>query len=327
MYYGYDLVERNIIELESLIQDIKKAKEYTDENNFTFCFITEGYKIEILNNIFNKMSSDDINLYSYINLIPVIEKEYCTCSWPNILNKRYITDFLNPDIKNIDLTKYSEEFQKNNIISIPNFISKPFLEKVKSEFENYQWWSYSIIPNNNIWQCNNYRPFSDDIMKDRFLECHNNLENKNFCYRFKKDLNDHYTTCPCMACQMYDTVKSFPITSILCKIAGVKNIIPGEMFISNYGKDDFITMHHDLSKGDLAVTFTFSYDWIPEYGGILHLCDDDNNIITSIVPKLGSLNIFRIQPIVGTKHFVSTVNVDKNRYSLLAWYYFDKENI
>ena len=98
-------------------------------------------------------------------------------------------------------------------------------------------------------------------------------------------------------------------------------MIPGEVFLSNYKKNDFLSLHHDINKGDIAVTISLSYDWDPVYGGILHFCDDEKNIYKSVVPKLGNINIFKLDPNKGIDHFVSPVNVDKNRYTLVAWYY------
>ena len=106
---------------------------------------------------------------------------------------------------------------------------------------------------------------------------------------------------------------------MLCEIIGCRNLIAEETFVSSYGKDDFINMHHDKKKGDLAVTISLSLDWHPTYGGILHLCDNDS-IINSVCPKWGSLFLFFLDPQDGMKHFVSSVTVQKNRYTLIAWY-------
>ena len=124
----------------------------------------------------------------------------------------------------------------------------------------------------------------------------------------------------CVSCRLTDTITSFPVIDYLCKIIDCKNLVPGEIFLSNYGKDDFLSVHSDLKKGDISVTFSLTYDWYPAYGGILHFCDDYQNIYKSIVPNLGSLNIFKLDKENGLKHFVSSVNVNKNRYTLTAWY-------
>jgi hypothetical protein len=233
--------------------------------------------------------------------------------------KRFINDFLN-SFSDIDIQKYYELLQKDNIITISNVISDKCLSALKYEMEKYKWWSYAIMPNNNDW-CPNYFNIQDETLIERFIECENILERGCYAYRFKRDIGNHYDTCNCIACSLYDTIGSFPITDFLCKVTGARNMIPGEMFISNYSKGDFLTNHHDKNKGDIAVTFSFTDNWIPEYGGILHFCDDKKNIYKSVVPKLGDVNIFRLKPGLNN-HFVSTVNVNKNRYTLLAWYYF-----
>lgn len=235
--------------------------------------------------------------------------------------KKSIADFINTKMNNDDhIQKYNEIYKNTNIVTIPNFISENVLEKIRSEIENYAWWSYTILPNNNVWETKEYANIYDPALYERFAECNKNLENKYFTYRFKREFGNHFQQCMCIACRLHDTVSSFPVTDMLSKIVGCKNMVPNEMFLSNYGKDDFLTIHHDIKKGDIAVTFSFCYDWYPCYGGILHFCDDDNNIYKSIVPKLGSVNIFRIDLEKGINHFVSSVNVNKNRYTLIAWY-------
>ena len=133
-------------------------------------------------------------------------------------------------------------------------------------------------------------------------------------------MGNHYKTCCCISCRLNDTIRSFPITDLLCKIIGCKNLIPGEMFISNYGKDDFLNVHHDIKKGDISITFSLNDNWDCTYGGILHFCDKERNIYKSISPNPGSVNIFKINTEKGIDHFVSQVIVNKNRYTLTSWY-------
>jgi len=231
-----------------------------------------------------------------------------------------INGFINPQINNNDfIQKYRNIYNKKSIVSIPNFISESELHKIVKELDNYKWWNYSVLPNNNVWATKKYA-LNDPALKERFEECSKHLLNNQFCYRFKRDFRGHYTTCYCITCKLYDTISSFPITDLLCKFVGCKNMIPGEMFVSNYGNGDFLSVHHDQNKGNIAVTFSLNTDWHPTYGGILHFCDKDKNIYKSISPNNGSVNIFKINQEVGIDHFVSQVVVDKSRYSLIVWY-------
>uniref|UniRef100_A0A6C0IFR5 Uncharacterized protein n=1 Tax=viral metagenome TaxID=1070528 RepID=A0A6C0IFR5_9ZZZZ len=233
-------------------------------------------------------------------------------------SKKAIPDFINKYyIKNKEVIKmYNKIYNEENIITIPKFISLSVLKDIREDIENYKWWHHAMIPDNNIWKVKYEKKISDKNIE----ECNKNLIQKNFTYRFMRSLN-HYETCSCVSCKMIETVKCFHVTDLLCQIIGCKNIRPGEIFFSNYGKDDFLSIHHDKNKGDIAVTFSLSYDWHPTYGGILHFCDEYKNIYKSVVPTLGSVNIFKLDPNKGIDHFVSCVNVDKNRYTLTAWYY------
>ena len=232
--------------------------------------------------------------------------------------KNNISSFINNKMNdNTKITQYNKVYNETNIVCIPNFISESVLQDIRYEIENYPWWKYAMIPNNNEWNAK----YEENISEENVNECSRNLEYGNFSYRFRRTMGEHYSTCYCVSCKLRDTVSSFPVTDLLCKIVGCRNMKPGEIFLSNYGKDDFLSIHHDKNKGDIAVTFSFTYEWMPVYGGILHFCDGDKNIYKSIVPKLGSVSIFKIDPNNGIDHFVSSVNVNKHRYTLSAWYY------
>ena len=257
----------------------------------------------------NIQDNDTFGIAPYSS-VDYMVRPYLKNTIPNFINKDTITP---PNI-----TKYNKIYKDENIVTIPGFISSEALGSVKTDIENYKWWSYATIPTNNKWTVQ----YSQYLSNETIEECENAYINKLFTYRFKRCLGNHYKTCVCVSCKLNATVKSFPFTDILCKIVGCRNLKPREVFISNYGKNDFLTLHHDINKGDIAVTISLSYYWDPVYGGILHFCDDKKNIYKSVVPKLGNINIFKLDPAHGIDHFVSRVNVDKNRYTLVAWYQY-----
>ena len=225
---------------------------------------------------------------------------------PNFVSE-YITDFQN----------YKKIYTEKGIITIPKFVSDEVVNSIKDELENYEWWLYATIPNNGKWKVN----YEENLSDESKLSCKCANEKKLFTYRFRRTIPGHYDTCTCVSCRLNDTMKSWPLTDTICKITGHRNIRPGEIFISNYGKDDFLSMHHDKNKGDIAVTISFAYDWYPTFGGLLHFCDKDNRIHTSVTPEAGQINLFKLDKQNETNHFVSHVLVNKNRYTLTAWYY------
>lgn len=225
-----------------------------------------------------------------------------------------------PFLQTIDVSSYREVYQKDKIVCLP-CIQKEALTAIQKELNDFLWWMYSIMPNENVWKSKNYS-LQDSILTTRFEECKQHLVDRNFCYRFKRTVNDHYEVCKCIACKLDHTVRSEEVTSFLSSIVG-EPLCANEVFLSCYGKDDFLSIHHDIKKGDLAVTFSLS-EWSPVYGGILHFCEKDV-IVKSISPVAGNVTIFYLDPEHGFDHFVSPVCVDKNRYTITAWYSFKKE--
>lgn len=230
---------------------------------------------------------------------------------------KIISQFVNHDVNNKELIDiYRKIYRETEIINVPNFISETVLTDIRKDIEEYPWWKYTFIPNQNVWKVS----FIDELTEENRIECQNQLENRNFCYHFRRSFDNHYESCYCVACKLKATIRNYSVTDMICKIVGCKKIESGEIFLSKYGKDDFLSLHHDIKKGNISVTFSLTYDWHPTYGGILHFCDNDNNIYKSISPKLGSLTIFKIDQEHGINHFVSSVNVNKNRYTLTTWY-------
>jgi hypothetical protein len=218
----------------------------------------------------------------------------------------------------MDYEKYSKMYKENNIVTVPDFVSHSSLEMVCSLLKSYVWWKYSVVSDLESKDVTLYN-LHDKNLETRFLECNQSLKEKKFTYRFSRTINDHFGTCSCIWCRLRDTVSNQPFHHAICKIIGCNRLETKEIFVSRFVKDDFLSIHNDDSKGDIAVTISFSEDWDPTYGGILHFLDEEKNINKSIVPKLGSMNIFSIRE-GKTQHFVSPVTVDKERFTLSVWY-------
>ena len=120
-------------------------------------------------------------------------------------------------------------------MTIPNFVSEKVLRDIKPELENYEWWLYATTPHNGESEVNYAKHLSEDAIES----CKNAYINKQFTYRFRRSSDDHYDSCNCVSCRLCETCKSSSFKDTLCNIVGCENLTPGELFISNYGKDDF----------------------------------------------------------------------------------------
>lgn len=301
-------LKKSIAQLETMnafknIQIMASAKYLIGGRMSYFFRIAEllGYP----NTAVNIQDNDKFGIAPYSNINYQI-RPYKSKTFPN---------FLNNQITNYEM--FNNFYRENGIITISNFISEEIINSIRPELENYKWWTYANIPHNGKWKAN----YNKELCENSIRECENAYVKKEFTYRFRRCLGNHKDRCICVSCRLNDTVKSWPFTDMICKISGHRNIRPGEVFISNYGKGDFLSMHHDINKGDIAITISFAHDWDPVYGGVLHFCDKDRNIHTSVTPEAGQINLFKLDSKNGLNHFVSPVVVDKNRYTLVAWYY------
>jgi len=222
-----------------------------------------------------------------------------------------IPKFINPTLP---IHVYAEEYKRTGIVSIPSFIAEDKTTELVQKATSFSWWTYSTRTSEMV----NYDA-APHLDPSRVQECARYHEEKLFCYRFKRSYGTHFNTCVCAFCKLEHTFKSFQMTDTLCKIIGCRNLTPNEMFLSKYEKDDFLSIHHDIKKGDISVTCSLTDDWDVSWGGILHFCNE-TGIYKSISPKLGTLNIFKLDPENGLDHFVSNISVNKARYTFTAWY-------
>jgi len=234
-----------------------------------------------------------------------------------IILPKAIDKFIEP--LNIELIQdYEEKFHKHNRIIVPNFLNKEISINIKNQLEKYPWWSYAIknhTSKNPIYFGN----LNDKNLQQHFKHCEIDNREKYFSYRFKRHIGEHYNTCVCCCCRLMATLKSCNFIQCIESLTGINRLIANELNIAYYSKGDFINVHADQNKGDIAITLSFTDDWHPAYGGNLHFLDENLNIIETVVPSLSTLCIFRI---IENKslHFVSRVNVDKNRFMISAWY-------
>ena len=296
-----DAQKETINALKNLI--IMKSSKYLIGGRMSYFFRIA----ELLGHPNTCVNIQDNDLFG---ISPYSDKSYRMRPYLN----RTIPKFINPDLS---YEKYIDEYQRTGIVSIPSVISPEHISSISKDLNEYSWWCYST--HTDTLHIEN----SDRMNNTRALSCLQKLEDKKFCYRFKRSHGEHYDTCLCISCRLTDTFKSFPVTDSLCKIIGCRHVVPNEIFISNYSENDFLSVHHDIKKGDIAVTCSLTEDWHVSWGGLLHFCNEQE-IYKSISPSMGTLTIFKLDPDHGVDHFVSMVNVNKSRYTLTAWYTIDE---
>jgi len=141
----------------------------------------------------------------------------------------------------------------------------------------------------------------------------------NYTYRFHRSL-PHNPGCKCYECSFRENyLESTKFKSFVEKEIGLFNIKIVEQFISLYYPGDFLTTHNDQNR-DVAFIFNLSKDWRPEYGGLLHIQNEDGTF-TAINPDFNSLVLIPLHG-KGKPHFVSEVSAlaPAPRIAISGWY-------
>jgi len=209
-------------------------------------------------------------------------------------NIHYVNDFLNEsEVKSIS----------DNIYNIPK-----------------DWWYLSIRPTDDNYNKKNIRHMPETEEFNQLIKYNNTVyDNGLFCYRFYRDLNDHYETCRCGMCTIRTLFKSDEVKNKIEQIIGKKIKHFDETFVSKYEKDNFLTVHHDKGNGDYAFVYQMTPEWNIVHGGLLMFCNE-RNIYKVITPEFNSLIIFKIKDEVITDHFVSRVTGSKSRIAYTGWF-------
>lgn len=225
---------------------------------------------------------------------------------------------------NIDTNKYKELYDKDNIVVINNFLNIEKAEQIYTYIHNNKpkntWTSsvcYDNVKSDLIYKNSKKAQIQKNIKKatDAF--------NKNkFAFSFQRTLNNN--NVPSIEGFTTYLFKNQSIIDKINEITSLNVERAHDIFISKYRFGDFLSPHCDKNNGRIAFVLNLTKNWKPQYGGILHIMNQDRTeIIRSIVPKFNSLVLFYIPPENGIPHFVSHININNNglyRYAITGWF-------
>lgn len=181
------------------------------------------------------------------------------------------------------------------------------------------WWSKAIKHNKTtkpIMMNNTIGGYRQEYGASQHIT--NSVNSNAFTYRFSRSTN-HVKGCGCWECTFKkEVLESEKFKDVIRKNTGIKNPVLYETFTSAYYPGDFLGRHTDEKRG-VAFIFNLSWDWKPEYGGILNI--ENGDTWTSYVPGWGDLVLLELGEI-GKVHFVSEVSslAPRPRLAITGWY-------
>ena len=226
------------------------------------------------------------------------------------------------NFENNDIYKYSHEVLIFKIKNILNVEFAKVLYKTIFHLKDKYW--YSAVGFDNL--KNESKILKKNKKRIDFFKkkAKNNFKKDKFSYIFEKTMI--YTKYEIS--ELEKTLRlilgSNLFISYLNKITNNKlNLTKlNTMFVSRYKSGHYLAPHSDINNGKLAFVINLSYNWKPQYGGILHILNNDRTeILHSFVPSFNNMVIFEI-PEEGIPHYVSNVspNIKNIRYALTGWY-------
>lgn len=205
---------------------------------------------------------------------------------------------------------------------IRNFLPEHQAEHLSNGIINTpeHWWSYAVAYNGS----KGVYYFKNTILDRTNLEAHKpyidkSFQEGHFTYKFKRSTN-HVESCNCYECDFKkEYLDSEEFKGFISKETGIQNPAVYETFASVYDRGDYLSMHPDAKRG-VAFIFNLTKDWLPEFGGLLNVQQEDGSY-KAIVPEYNSLVLLQLGE-AGTQHFVSEVSAyaPKPRIAISGWY-------
>ena len=232
----------------------------------------------------------------------------------------------------LNLKKLRQQFGKEKNVKIPDFLETEEAEKLFDHMDRVMpedWWFFSSFVNKSgqgySSKPENIRRFNEELpnIEERLKYAQDGFNSGHFSYAFDRTISNHHEGCPCVECQFRTHLISDEVLALIRLVTGVNVSKPQELFMSRFLARHFLSPHHDANKGKIGFVLSLSKGWRPEYGGNLHIMDEDYVTLQKVVvPGFNRLTLFDIPSRDGVPHFVSHVvpMITNKRYSITGWF-------
>ena len=194
-----------------------------------------------------------------------------------------------------------------------------FLEEIKKIPE--EWWFQSTYDGKEVKNIQ-YLPQNTEQLAQNSEQAQKAFLQGKFSYNFDRSM-PHVAGCNCVECRFKEWLAGPEVLGWISRLTGENLTGTGELFASRYKAGQFLSPHHDKNKGTIGFVFNITKNWKPEFGGSLHMLEEDYvNINKVVLPKFNQLTIFNIPKVHGVPHFVSHVveGVTNERLSFTGWF-------
>ena len=226
---------------------------------------------------------------------------------------------------NCDVKGLAATMAEDGCIQISDFLSDPGASVLRTELLDRADWKRIINGGNNVFETEAQTYAAMDAEERRKIEaavCSSATHGFQFQYesiRVADDLPSRMAD-DSMLCRFARFMGSPETLEFFRNITGEPNILFADAQATRYRSGDFLTRHDDAVEGknrSFAYVLALSPQWLPEWGGLLLMNDQEGGIARTVVPRFNRLVLFK----VGQPHSVSFVApyAGGDRLSITGW--------
>lgn len=224
-------------------------------------------------------------------------------------------------IKNItNISTLKDEFSKNGIVRVFDFLAQPGLDKLKISLETKVDFANAFHLNGQNRQATDaeIKALPVTTQNQLYKDIHKLAANGGgFLYgRHKIEQNSLIELR-----NFLGLLNSENTLEVIKEITSNSELNFADGQATRYRRGDFLTRHIDNIPGEtrrIAYVLGFTEGWHPDCGGLLQFYEKDGTPMRSWSPAFNSLTLFNVDKV----HSVTSIApfTPKNRYSITGWF-------
>jgi Rps23 Pro-64 3,4-dihydroxylase Tpa1-like proline 4-hydroxylase len=231
---------------------------------------------------------------------------------------------LNPTI---DIEALAREYALDDRVRIPNVLEPGFAERMRAACRDDVPYEFIChVDGNNV-------VIPEDELRAMSPTNQNNLQNSIIeaaadgvgffysGYQMRRAKTSSDIDKLAFLHSMFDFMNSDKMLAMISAISGRTDLASADAHYTRYTPGQFLTRHKDDITAEgrrIAYVMSFSKDWHPDWGGLLHFFEDDGTPRDFWIPTFNSLTLFDVRHV----HSVSYVTpfAKGQRLSLTGWF-------
>lgn len=228
-----------------------------------------------------------------------------------------------------NLDKYRQHYNEQGWVRIPNYLDSEFAclfeQQAMQASKDLQLWQMATLVQGQAFvaKVNDYLNQAPQVRSHFIAELLRFAQQNDFqyFYEFIRLLSEQQTP-PELLVDMAKAIRSPANLEVLKTVVGQQSISQIDAQLTRYKPGHFLKHHcdevyHSPRTRKVAYVLGLSKDWQPDWGGLLHIQDNNANVRETLIPQFNALTLFRVP----TPHFVSQVTnyCPATRLSLAGW--------